>query len=418
MSRRYSLVLLVLAAAPVAADWPQFRGPGGLGVAAGKNFPVAWSDTENLAWKTALPGPGGSSPIVVGDKIFITCYSGYGLERNDPGDLKNLKRHLICLDPKGQILWKRDIVTDAKDYAFTSFQALHGYASSTPASDGKNIYCFFGVAGVVAFDMSGNELWRQTVGTGTSDWGSGTSPILAGDLVIVNASVESESIVALNKKGGSVAWSQKGITYSWTTPLLLTANGRQEVVVSLYNEIHSYDPNSGKLLWHCQGLPDYVCPSPVAHDGVVYVIGARNNTAMAVKAGGDGDVTKSHVLWTIRRGSNVSSPLYHDGHLYWAHEGNGVVYCVNAATGKIVYEERLDPQPDRVYASAFVAGGKIYYVSRDSGTYVIDASPQFKQVTHNVLKSDNSVFQGSPAALDGKLLLRSDRYLYCIGPKK
>src|SRR5262245_6819926 len=232
--RIFSAALLLVAASVAAAEWRQFRGPGGLGIGPSKSLPTTWSDNANLAWKTQLPGPGSSSPIVVGDKIFITCYSGYGVAANDPGELKNLKRHLLCLDKRGKIQWTRDVVAEAMDYPFRSFNALHGYASSTPASDGKNIYCFFGVAGVVAFDLSGKQLWQTSVGAETNDWGTGTSPVLAGDHVIVNAAVESGAIVALDKTSGKIAWSQKGIAYSWTTPLVLDVNGRQEVVVSMY----------------------------------------------------------------------------------------------------------------------------------------------------------------------------------------
>src|SRR5262249_15398597 len=159
------LALLFLVPTFAAGDWLQFRGPGGLGVAADKNLPITWSDSTNLLWKTALPGPGSSSPIVVGNKILVTCYSGYGLDANDPGDITKLKRHLVCLDQQGKILWTRDVVTDAADAPFVgSFITKHGYASSTPVSDGKAIYCFFGVAGVVAFDLDGKQLWRTSVG--------------------------------------------------------------------------------------------------------------------------------------------------------------------------------------------------------------------------------------------------------------
>ncbi|MCI0682247.1 MAG: PQQ-like beta-propeller repeat protein [Gemmataceae bacterium] len=412
-----SAALLLFVASSARADWPQFRGPGGLGIATDKSLPTAWSDNKNLVWKTELPGPGSSSPIVVGDKIIITCYSGYGVDANDPGKLKNLKRHLLCLDKQGKVLWTRDVAAEAADYPFRSFNSLHGYASSTPTSDGKNVYCFFGVAGVVAFDLAGKQLWQTSVGTGTNDWGTGTSPVLAGDHVIVNAAVENEAVVALDKKTGKIAWSQKGIEYSWTTPLVLDVNGRQEVVVSMYQKIKAYNPKTGAELWTCDGLEDYVCPSLVAADGVVFVIGARQGTAMAVKAGGAGDVSDKNIVWKIRRGSNVSSPLVYEGHLYWAHEGRGMVYCVDAKNGEIKYEENLEPDADKIYASAFLAGGKIYYVSRTQGTYVVDAGPKFKLVQHNRFVGDDSVFDGSPAPLDGRLLLRSNRYVYCIGAR-
>jgi outer membrane protein assembly factor BamB len=408
--------LLLIAPTLAAADWLQFRGPGGFGVAPDKRLPITWSDSANLLWKTALPGPGSSSPIVVGNKILVTCYSGYGLDPNDPGDLTKLKRQLVCLDHQGKILWTRDVATDAADARFAgSFITLHGYASSTPVSDGKTVYCFFGVAGVLAFDLEGKQLWRTSVGVGTNDWGSGSSPVLAGDHIIVNAAVESGALVALNKKDGNKAWEQKGMEWSWVTPLVIDAKGRSEVIVSIYNHLRAFDPKSGKELWNCEGLADYVCPSLTAHDGVVFAIGARDNTAIAVRAGGTGDVSQTHHLWTLKRGSNVSSPIYHDGHLYWASDSRGVVYCVDANSGKLKYEERLDPDPDRIYASAFLGDGKIYYVSRNHGTYVIDAKPEFKQIAHNTFANDTSVFNGSPAAMVGKLLLRSDRYLYCVG---
>lgn len=420
MWRRIGIAALLLILPTVAAaDWLQFRGPGGLGVAPDKNLPITWSDSTNLLWKTALPGPGSSSPIVVGKRIFVTCYSGYGLDPNNPGDITKLKRHLVCLDQQGKILWTRDVVTDAADAPFAgSFITQHGYVSGTPASDGKAVYCFFGVAGVVAFDLDGKQLWRTSVGVGAYDWGSGSSPVLAGDHVIVNASIESGSLVALNKSDGNKVWEQKVMKWSWVTPLVIDAKGRPEVVVSVENHLLAFDPKSGQELWNCEGLADYVCPSLTAHDGVVFAIGARDNTAIAVRAGGAGDVTKANLLWTLKRGSNVSSPVYHDGYLYWASESRGVVYCADARSGKLKYEERLDPDADLIYASAFLGDGRIYYVSRNQGTYVVEAKPEFKQIAHNTFANDTSVFNGSPAPMAGNLLLRSNRYLYCVGKNR
>ncbi|MCS7046969.1 MAG: PQQ-binding-like beta-propeller repeat protein [Gemmataceae bacterium] len=398
-----------------AADWPQFRGPRGLGVASDKNLPTTWSDNDHLLWKTELPGPGASSPIVVGAKIFVTCYSGYGVKADDPGDIKNLKRHLLCLDRNGKILWNRTVAADVPDHEYSGYQVLHGYASSTPASDGKRIFCFFGVAGVVAFDLDGKQLWRQSVGHNTHSWGSAASPIVVGEHVIVNASVESGALVALRTTDGRVAWTQKGVDYSWSSPLLLESQGRKEVLISLYQRVAAYAPDTGKELWRCTGLADYVCPSLTHVGETVFVVGGRPNTSIAIRAGGNGDLGASNLLWTVKRGSNVSSPVYYDGHFYWASESRGTVHCVNAATGAIVYDERLEPDPDTIYASALLADGKIYYVSRTRGTYVIQAGTKFKQLAHNTFASDRSVFNASPAAIDGRLLLRSDRYLYCLG---
>jgi outer membrane protein assembly factor BamB len=298
-----------------------------------------------------------------------------------------------------------------------AYLPLHGYASSTPASDGQHVFVFFGKSGVLAFDLEGKQLWQTSVGSRTHNWGTGTSPVLYKDLVIVNASVEDGSLVALNKSDGKIAWTARGISSSWNTPLLVEVAGRHELVVSAHSRIRAFDPQTGKELWSCDGIPDYVCPSVIAHQDVVYVIGGRTNTALAIRAGGQGDVSKTHQLWKLGRGSNVSSPVYHDGHLYWTSESRGVMYCVDAAKGTVVYEQRLTPAPDRIYASPVLADGKLYIVSRTRGAYVVDARPQFKLVAHNTL-GDSSVFNASPSVVDGQLLLRSDRYLYCISKKR
>jgi outer membrane protein assembly factor BamB len=399
-------------AMPASADWLQFRGPGGLGISTEKNLPTTWSANDNIAWKTELPGAGSSSPIVVGNKIIVTCYSGYG-EEGKQGDMDSLKRHVACLSRDGKILWTRDVTSSLPETPFGSFQALHGYASSTPVSDGKNIYAFFGKSGVYAFDLDGKPLWNASVGKTKHGWGSGTSPVIYKDLLIINASVESGSLLALKKDTGKVAWTAKGkISSSWNTPLLVRLpDGGTEVVVNQYGKLRGFNPDTGAELWTCAGVDDYICPSVVANDGVVYAIGARQNTAIAVRAGGQGSVTP---LWTVKKGSNVSSPVYHDGHLYWASEGKGAVYCVDVNKGTLVYEQKLMPSPERIYASPLLADGKIYYVSRTKGTYVVDASPKFKLLAHNTL-GDTSVFNGSPVADHGQLLLRSNRYLYCIG---
>jgi len=419
--RFYTLPLLALgfctlAGSTRAADWPRFRGPGGLGTAPDKNLPTTWSATENVVWKTALPGAGSSSPIVVGKKVFVTCYKGYGDGRGE-GAMKDLKLILVCLDRKGAILWQQEVPAELPEEPYRGYVANHGYASSTPVSDGERVFVFFGKTGVFAYDLAGNQVWRQSVGTNKHSWGSGSSPILYKDLLIINATVESGSLLALNKKDGSRAWVANGMTYSWTTPQLVSVpGGKNEVVVSIRNAVLGFDPDTGDALWQCAGIDDYVCSSIVAHDGVAFVIGARQGEAMAIRAGGKGDVSRTHIVWKIRKGSNVSSPVYHEGHLYWTKEQRGVIYCARADNGTLVYEEKLAPQIDRIYASPVVADGKIYYVSRTEGTYVIDARPQFRVLAHNTL-GDDSVFNGSPAIDGSQILLRSDRYLYCLGAK-
>src|SRR5262249_7661240 len=184
----FVVCLAVCARSADAADWLQFRGPGGLGVAPDKRLPTTWSNTQNVVWKRQLPGPGGSSPIIVGKKIFVTCYSGYGVPDANGGDINDLKRHLICVDrATGKILWTRDVPADLPEQPYRSYQAQHGFASSTPVSDGERVYVFFGKSGVFAFDLDGKQVWHAGLGERTNGWGSGASPILYKGLVIINA---------------------------------------------------------------------------------------------------------------------------------------------------------------------------------------------------------------------------------------
>jgi outer membrane protein assembly factor BamB len=293
--------------------------------------------------------------------------------------------------------------------------AYHGYSSSTAASDGERLYVFFGKSGVYCFDLDGKQIWHTSVGTGINGWGSGNSPLLYKNTVIINASIESGSMVALDKMTGKEVWKAGGISASWNTPVLVDVpQGERELVVSISGRIRSFHPDTGAALWNADGIHRYVCPSVVAHAGVVYAIGG-GHTSLAVRAGGRGDVTQSHGVWRENKGSNVSSPIYHDGHLYWASDSGGVVHCQEAATGKTVYQQRLEPGSGLIYASPILADGRLYYVSQRNGTYVIAAKPEFELLAHNKFEDDDSRTNASPAAHNGQLLLRSDRNLYCIG---
>jgi outer membrane protein assembly factor BamB len=396
-------------------DWTQFRGPGGLGRSGDADVPLKWSPTENVVWKTELPGLGSSSPIILGDRVFLTCYTGYGLSESDPGDMENLARHVVCVKrADGKIVWTKEYKSDGRESNYSGNGARHGYSSSTPATDGERLYVFFGKAGVFAFDLDGNELWQANVGSDVAGWGSSNSPVLFKNLVIINASIESKSLVALDNATGKEVWRAERIQRSWNTPVLVDVPGGQtELVVSITDWLLGFDPETGNELWRAEGIHDYVCPSVVANESVVYAIGARQNTATAVKAGGRGDVTETHVAWRTNKGSNVSSPVYHDGHLYWVHEGQGTAICLNAATGDVVFQERLQPRPGTVYSSVLLAGDRLYAVSQRSGTFVIAAKPQFELLGVNTL--DDARANAVPAVSDGKLFLRNDKFLYCLG---
>jgi hypothetical protein len=401
--------LLPWSATATAADWPQFRGPGGQGRSEEKGLPVEWSDTKNVSWRTALPGFGASSPIALGERLYVTCHSGYGTG-SETDEMEKLTLHVVCVErASGKISWDRRLPAKLPEEEEVR---EHGYAAPTPATDGKHLYVFFGKTGVFKLDLDGKVLWEASVGQRTHGWGCGTSPVLHEDLVIVNASVESGALVALEKASGKEKWRAEGMKSSWNTPhLVALAGGKHELVVSVQGKILGFDPVSGEKLWSCDGIDDYVCPSLVSHEGVAYAIGGRSSRAIAVRAGGRGDVTATHRLWEADAGANVASPVIHDGHLYWVSDRNQVAYCVRLADGEVVYKERFGSQP---YASALLAEGRLYIVTRRGGTFVLAAKPEYTQLAHNRLE-DRSTFNASPIVSGGKLFLRSDRYLYCIG---
>lgn len=409
------VVLALGSLAPAsAADWLQFRGPGGLGASADK-VPTKWSPTENVAWKVAIPGAGTSSPVFFGEKIYITSYTGFNVPGDRNGDMADLKRHLHCLDKKtGRILWTKDIAAKLPEQA--AIRDGHGYASSTLAVDGDQIYAFFGKTGVIAFDHAGKQLWQADVGDKLNGWGSAASPVLHGELVIVNASVESESLYAFDRKTGKDVWRAKGIRESWNTPVLVKAkDGKTELVVAIQGKVLGFDPATGEQLWNCAtDIGWYMVPSIVSHEGIAYVIGGRNGGgALAVRTGGRGEVTASHRLWMTKKGANVPSPVFHEGHVFWFNETDLLAYCADAATGKIVHSERVE-RGREVYASALLADGKVYYLDRGGKVSVVAAKPEFQLIASNDL-GDGSTFNASPVALDGRLYIRSDKFLYCIG---
>jgi outer membrane protein assembly factor BamB len=237
------------------------------------------------------------------------------------------------------------------------------------------------------------------------------------NLLIINASVESGAMLALDKATGKEAWRAPKVGSAWGTPVLVTTPEKGvELVLSMHGRVAGFDPETGKELWSAAGHKGYVCPSIVTHDGIIYAVGG-GGTALAIKSGGRGDVTSTHVLWHVKKGSNASSPIYHDGNLYWASENGGVLHCQDAATGKFSYEQRLAPQAGRIWASPVLADGKLYYVSQFKGTYVVAAAPKFELIAHNVFAEDPSRTNASPAVSDGHIFLRTDDYLYCIGKR-
>jgi hypothetical protein len=394
-------------------DWRQFRGQGAAG-ASDVELPVRWSSRENLLWKTPITGRGASSPIVIGDRIFLTSFSGYGLDAADPGDRDQLRLHVICFDREtGKEQWNKSIPAAAAEQKSSRRVADHGYASNTPACDESGVYAFFGPSGVVAYTLEGEFKWQAEVGTKTAGFGSASSPTIYNDLVIVNASIESGTVYALEKTTGKKRWVIDDVERSWTTPLIAnTADGKTELVINQKNIVRGFDPFSSEQLWVCHGIEDYIVPCAIAKDGIVYCLGGRSNRAIAIKLGGRGDVTESHRLWVSHIGANVTSPVLHNGRLYWSSD-KGIASCLDAKTGDEVFRERL-PTKTRVYGSVILAGNKLYTPTRDAGVIVWATGDKFEQLSQNQFSDDNDPFNATPAITGNRMLLRTDSHLYCV----
>ncbi|MCR9233724.1 MAG: PQQ-binding-like beta-propeller repeat protein [bacterium] len=401
-----------------AADWSQFRGPSGNGVSESTGLPTEWSAEKNILWKTKLPGHGSSSPVLYGDQIFLTAYTDYGLTAEDDGNPADLRLHVISINREdGIIMWDQSVAPLNQVQKITKRIVDHGYASGTPACDETGVYAFFGTSGVVAYDLKGNLKWQADVGNKTAGFGSASSPILYKDFVIINASIESETVYALEKATGKVAWKAENIVRAWTTPSIVDVpGGKQELVVNQKNQILGFDPDTGKQLWTCEGIQDYVVPVVVQNEGILYCLGGRSNRSIAVRPGGRGDVTKTHKLWEVNVGANVTSPVFHEGHLYWASD-RGIAFCLNAKNGEVVYKNRL-PTKSRLYASIVLADDKLYVTTRDNGVVVLKAVPKYVELARNEIKSDEDLFNASPAVSEGSIFLRTNGYLYRIAEQK
>ncbi len=446
-----------------AADWARFRGPNGSGVSADEAaIPAEWSDSKNLQWKADLPGPGSSSPIVIGDRVFVTSWSGYADGGADEGSLDSLQRHLVCLDRKtGKQLWKSTVDAKLPEESYRGMFAENGYASHTPVSDGEIVVAFFGKSGVYGYDLDGKELWQADAGENLDQrgWGSASSPILFQDKVIVTASVESHSVIALDKKTGKQVWKQEadGFGSTWGTPVVAGNGDDAEIVIGVPYEVWALNPANGKLKWYCEAMPsNSMCSSVVEKDGVIYGVesGPGGGGSIAIKSGGKGDVSQSGKLWSGGDRSRIDTPVVHDGLLYYV--SSGVVSCIDAKTGDRVYQGRLSggsaggrggeeraAEQDRGgrpgegggrfgsfgggrggrgggqdYSSPIIADGKLIFARRSGDVFVVKLGREFEQLAVNRFESGSGDFHATPAVSDGQLFIRSSKTLYCVSEAK
>lgn len=426
------LSLVFAVASADAQDWPQFRGPEGSGVAANADsIPTQWSPNANLAWKTEMPGPGASSPIIVGDKAFITCYSGYGLSQESPGEIEDLMRHLVCLNLKsGKVLWQKDVPAAQPEDPYTGAGVpAHGYASHTPVTDGQHIYAFFGKSGVHAFDMDGKEVWQADVGkeSDPTRWGSSSSPILHENLVIITASAESQSIIAFDKISGKEVWRQEaaGLDGMWGTPSIVKVDDdRTDLVFCVAKEMWGLNPADGSLRWHASATDSRHAYTSMVLDGTkAFAFTGRGGGSIAINVGGSGDVSESHTVWTGRDAASFASPVKHEDKLYVV--AGGVLTRVNAETGERLDRLRLKGTKQTGgrfgsldYPSPVVVGDNMFYMNGSGQMFVFElGGEELKQVAINQVTNEKEIFWGSPAIASGMMLLRSDKHLYCVTDK-
>lgn len=406
------LLFVVLTGLARAENWPAWRGSSSRGTSDERDLPTTWSATQNIRWKTALPGPGNSTPIVWGDRVFLT----QALEGGK-------RRAVLALDRKsGKKLWQEELPCATAETSHPQNPPCSG----SPATDGTAVYAHLASAGVVAYDLEGKKLWHRDLGAVLHKWGNGSSPILYKDLLIVwHGPGEPSFLTALNKRTGETVWKQEErainspIFGSWSTPVVIRSGDRDELVFPLpgdkiggEGEFKAYDPATGKELWRCAGLGNEIYAMPVvsAKSDLIVGISGHNGPTLAVKPGGTGDVTKTHRVWRneSKNPQRVGSGVLHEGHLYLA-DADGFAECIEAGTGKGVWKERLG---GKLWGSLLLAEGRLYVSNLEGKTFVLDASPKFKLLATNDL---GETLYAAPAAANGELFLRTYQHLYCIG---
>jgi outer membrane protein assembly factor BamB len=390
-----------------AEDWPQWRGPRGDGTSLETNLPTHWSATENVRWKTAIPGTGHSSPIVWGDRIFVTtCIED------------DQKRMLLCLDRNsGKILWQNEVLKAPLEHK----NKLNSYASATPATDGNHVWvAFFQIPKIelACYDFDGKEVWRQSPGEFHSVHGFCSSPVLYKDMVILNCDQDSESacIVAYDKTTGAPRWrtERPNRTRSYCTPIIKELAGREQMMLSGSKCVASYDPATGKQLWLIDGPTEQFVASLVVADGVVFVTGGFPTLhLLGINPDGSGNVTSSRVLWHEYGAvaSYVPSPIAAGDRFYVVSDG-GVATCWDAKTGKQLWKERLGHHHS---ASPISANGKLYFTADNGDTFVLSATDKYELIAQNPLEEE---VRASPAVADGELFIRGIHNLYCISTSK
>jgi outer membrane protein assembly factor BamB len=385
-------------------DWPWWRGPTANGRSQDRKAPTTWSTRDHVVWKSKVPGRGHSSPIVCGNRIFLTS-----------ADEAARQQLVLAFDRKtGKPLWSRV----AHRGGFMRKYPKNSHASATPACDGKRVYSVFinnGGLHVIATDLDGNSVWQKEAGAFRSEHGYGSSPVFFKSLVIVNGdSLEGSFIAALSREDGKIVWRTKRKTTgrhgSYATPVIAKLAGKPQLIMTGMGEVSSYNPETGKLIWSCSGPAEVTACTAACGDGLVFATGGfPEKNLLAIRADGVGDVTESHVVWRTGKGvTYVPSPLYYDGYLYVVNDA-GVATCFDSKTGKPIWTGRL---AGSFSSSPVLVGPLLYVVSETGRTYVLKTGPKMEVIATNDL--DGRVL-ATPTVCGGQIFLRTESHLYCIG---
>jgi len=420
---RLSSVVLGMVLLPCvvsAENWPEWRGPRRDGTTVEKNLPLKWSATENVKWKTELPGPGNSTPIVWANQVFIT----QAIE--DEG-----KRLLISFDrTNGKKLWEKGTVFAEKEVSHET----NPQCSSSPATDGERVIAWFGSAGVFCYDLQGKELWKRNLGKHEHEWGYAASPVIHGDLVFLNFGPGAQSfLVALNKKTGAEVWrydieekhykerkdgfagqDDKGVTGTWSTPIIVKAEGREDLVMTVPDKMIGLDPKTGKEIWFCKGLNPLIYTSPVFGEGLIVANGGFHGPDMAVRPGGKGDVTETHKVWEGGKTANrLGSAVIKDGYMFLPTMP-GMAECIELKTGETIWNERIrgEGAKNDTWSSMVLAGDNIYVMNQSGNTIVLKASPKFEIVGINSIGSE--MCNASVAVSERDIFIRTHENLWCV----
>ncbi len=397
-------VRMIEAEGEAARFWTRWRGPSGQGVVAGTSYAEVWSGDTNVVWKVEVPGRGNSSPIAFRDRLFLTT----GFEGG--------RRAILCYRRSdGKLLWESPVPEASAEKLYWK----NTYASSTPVTDGERVYAYFGNAGLLAVDLDGKRAWHRTLGPITLYHGSAGSPLLYKDRIILyQDQKEGSFIAAFDRVRGEPLWrTPREENVGWGTPIAIRAGNRDEIITSSQDRVRAYDPATGRELWRVAGNTFEVIPTPAVGHGLVFCPSGRAGPTLAIRPGGTGDVSASHVAWQTSRGSPfVPSPLVHGRYLYLVNDMTSIATCYDAPTGKLMWQGRLgEAAREGFSASPLAVNGKIYITNDQGDTFVVAAGPEFRLLHVNKLGERTLA---TPALVDGFWYFRTERHLLAIGTSR